>query len=24
VVTQDHMGKIQKYIHLWSYCTDWT
>jgi hypothetical protein len=24
VLTQDHMGKIQKYIHLWSYCTDWT
>jgi hypothetical protein len=24
VLTQDHMGKIQKYILLWSYCTDWT
>ena len=21
VLTQDHMGKIQKYILLWSYCT---
>jgi hypothetical protein len=24
VLTQDHMRKIQKYILLWSYCTDWT
>ena len=24
VLAQDHMGKIQKYILLWSYCTDWT
>jgi hypothetical protein len=24
VLKQDHMGKIQKYILLWSYCTDWT
>jgi hypothetical protein len=24
VLTQDHMGKIQKYVLLWSYCTDWT
>jgi hypothetical protein len=19
-----HMGKIEKYVLLWSYCTDWT
>jgi hypothetical protein len=24
VLTQDHMGKIEKYVLLWSYCTDWT
>jgi hypothetical protein len=24
VLTQDHIGKIQKYILLWSYCTGWT
>ena len=24
VLTQDHMGKIQKYVLPWSYCTDWT
>ena len=24
VLTQDHIGKIQKYLLLWSYCTDWT
>jgi hypothetical protein len=24
VLTQDHKGKIEKYVLLWSYCTDWT
>jgi hypothetical protein len=24
VLTQDHIGKIQKYFLLWSYFTDWT
>ena len=24
VLTQNHMGKIQKYVLLRSYCTDWT
>jgi hypothetical protein len=23
VLTQDHIRKIQKYLLLWSYCTDW-
>jgi hypothetical protein len=23
VLTQDHMGKIEKYVLFWSYCTDW-